>query len=139
VAELAFVPTGGAGLPFQRWLFEVPGGGLPRDRAGHARSRAYAAYLRDTPVEVRRTTITLPDELSDAIERFRRDQPVPAPLSGVVQAATEEYLARRGYGAALGGGPLRITPAARARRLTTPVWTYDHHFDVVRIEVWRED
>ncbi|HZQ97193.1 MAG TPA: hypothetical protein VFC93_00095 [Chloroflexota bacterium] len=38
---------------------------------------------------MRRTTITLPDELSDAIERLRRDQPVPAPLSGVVQAAIE--------------------------------------------------
>src|SRR5581483_3903943 len=74
---------------------------------------------------MRRTTITLPDELSDAIGRFRRDQPVPAPPSGVVQAAIEEYLARRGHGAALGGGGLRITPAARvavratsARRMT---------------------
>ena len=27
--------------------------------------------------------------------------------------------------------------AALSRRLGVPVWTYDHHFDVVRVEVWR--
>jgi predicted nucleic acid-binding protein len=28
--------------------------------------------------------------------------------------------------------------AAVSRRLTMPVWTYDHHFDVIRVEVWRD-
>jgi predicted nucleic acid-binding protein len=23
-------------------------------------------------------------------------------------------------------------------RLSLPIWTYDHHFDVVRVEVWRD-
>jgi predicted nucleic acid-binding protein len=27
--------------------------------------------------------------------------------------------------------------AVVSRRLRMPVWTYDHHFDVVRVEVWR--
>ena len=27
--------------------------------------------------------------------------------------------------------------AALSRRLEVPVWSYDHHFDVVRVEVWR--
>lgn len=27
--------------------------------------------------------------------------------------------------------------ATMSRRLGLPVWTYDHHFDVVRVEVWR--
>ncbi len=28
--------------------------------------------------------------------------------------------------------------AALSRRLGLPVWTYDHHFDVMRVEVWRD-
>ncbi len=28
--------------------------------------------------------------------------------------------------------------ASLSRRLGLPVWTYDHHFDVVRVEVWRD-
>jgi len=28
--------------------------------------------------------------------------------------------------------------AVVGRRLRMPVWTYDHHFDVVRVEVWRD-
>jgi len=27
--------------------------------------------------------------------------------------------------------------ASLSRRLGLPVWTYDHHFDVMRVEVWR--
>jgi predicted nucleic acid-binding protein len=29
------------------------------------------------------------------------------------------------------------TIAALAARLSLPVWTYDHHFDVMRVAVWR--
>jgi predicted nucleic acid-binding protein len=29
------------------------------------------------------------------------------------------------------------TIATLARRLKLPVWTYDHHFDVMRVDVWR--
>lgn len=27
--------------------------------------------------------------------------------------------------------------AALSSRLALPVWTYDHHFDIIRVEVWR--
>lgn len=27
--------------------------------------------------------------------------------------------------------------ACLSERLEAPVWTYDHHFDVMRVEVWR--
>jgi predicted nucleic acid-binding protein len=27
--------------------------------------------------------------------------------------------------------------AALSRRLDLPIWSYDHHFDVMRVEVWR--
>lgn len=27
--------------------------------------------------------------------------------------------------------------AALSRRLRAPVWTYDHHFDLLQVEVWR--
>ncbi len=29
------------------------------------------------------------------------------------------------------------TLAALSRRLDVPVWTYDHHFDLMRVPVWR--
>ncbi len=29
--------------------------------------------------------------------------------------------------------------AVMGKRLAMPVWTYDHHFDVMRVEVWRGD
>jgi predicted nucleic acid-binding protein len=28
--------------------------------------------------------------------------------------------------------------ASLSRRLGLPVWTYDHYFDIVRVEVWRD-
>ena len=29
--------------------------------------------------------------------------------------------------------------AILSERLGAPVWTYDHHFDVMRVEVWRNE
>ena len=46
---------------------------------------------------MRRTTITIPDELERAIEKYRRDLEVPPALAAVVQTALREYLAERGY------------------------------------------
>ena len=37
--------------------------------------------------------------------------------------------------------PITLTDAvvaAMSRRLDLPVWTYDHHFDVMQVEVWRD-
>lgn len=46
---------------------------------------------------MRRATITLPDELEEALEAYRRDQEVPPALTAVAQVAIREYLAGRGY------------------------------------------
>ena len=46
---------------------------------------------------MKRATITIPDELERAIERYRRDLEVPPALAAVVQTALREYLAERGY------------------------------------------
>lgn len=46
---------------------------------------------------MRRATITLPDELEEALEAYRRDQEVPPALTAVARVAIREYLAGRGY------------------------------------------
>ena len=61
--------------------------------------------------EVRRTTISLPDELQDALQRYRADREAEAPLSAVAQAAIREFLAKRGYLQEPGETAFRITPA----------------------------
>jgi len=60
---------------------------------------------------MRRATVTLPDDLAEAVENFVRSQEARAPLTAVVQAALREYLSERGYLRAR--GVLRITPARR--------------------------
>lgn len=46
---------------------------------------------------MKRATITLTDELEEAIAAFQGDQAVPPTLTRVAQVALEEYLAERGY------------------------------------------
>ena len=46
---------------------------------------------------MKRATITLPDDLEQALERFVGEQAVPVQLTSVVQAAVREYLVERGY------------------------------------------
>jgi Arc/MetJ-type ribon-helix-helix transcriptional regulator len=48
-------------------------------------------------VMMKRTSITIPDELEKALEDYRRDLEVPSALAAVVQAALREYLEKRGY------------------------------------------
>ncbi len=60
---------------------------------------------------MKRATVTIPDDLAEAVERFVRAQEAPPPLTAVVQAALRQYLTDRGYLRA--GGPLRINPARR--------------------------
>ncbi len=58
---------------------------------------------------MKRTEITLPDDLEEAPEAFRRDQPEPPSLASAAEDALREYLRHRGY---LGRvRPLHITPA----------------------------
>jgi hypothetical protein len=62
-------------------------------------------------VGVKRAAITLPDELEEAIEAYRRSQDAPLPLTAVTQAALREYLERRGFLSPSPFRPFRITPA----------------------------
>jgi metal-responsive CopG/Arc/MetJ family transcriptional regulator len=58
---------------------------------------------------MKRATITLPDDLEQALGRFVEEQEVPVQLTAVVQAAVREYLGERGY--LERSSPLRIRPA----------------------------
>lgn len=46
---------------------------------------------------MRRASITIPDGLESALERYRRDLDVSPSLASVVQVALERYLEERGY------------------------------------------
>lgn len=46
---------------------------------------------------MRRASITIPDGLESALERYRKDLEVPPSLASVVQVALERYLEERGY------------------------------------------
>ena len=59
---------------------------------------------------MKRATVTIPDDLAEAIESYVRAQEARPPLTAVVQAALRQYLADRGYLRAR--GRLRIKPAA---------------------------
>ncbi len=62
-------------------------------------------------VVMKRATVTIPDDIAKAVDRYVKAQEAPPPLTAVVQAALRHYLGDRGY---LGGGrPLRIRPAER--------------------------
>lgn len=60
---------------------------------------------------MRRATVTIPDDLAEAVDTYVRAQEAPPPLTAVVQAALRHYLTERGYLRA--GAPLRITPARK--------------------------
>ena len=46
---------------------------------------------------MRRASITIPDGLESALEKYRKDLEVPPSLASVVQVALERYLEERGY------------------------------------------
>jgi hypothetical protein len=59
---------------------------------------------------MKRATVTIPDDIAKAVDRYVRAQEAPPALTAVVQAALRQYLGDRGY---LGEArPLRIRPAS---------------------------
>lgn len=60
---------------------------------------------------MKRATITIPDDLAAAVDRYVQAQEVPPALTAVVQTALRVYLTERGYLRA--AGTLHITPARR--------------------------
>lgn len=87
-----------------------------------AGERRFAYWLPDTKndnihhlhqlmneYQMKRATITLPDDLEQAMARYTLDQEVPPSITSLVQAALRKYLAARGYIPPAYG--LTITPA----------------------------
>jgi hypothetical protein len=62
---------------------------------------------------MKRATITLPDELEEALEAYRRSQDLPIPLTALAQAALREYLEKRGFLPPSSGRSFGITPNRR--------------------------
>jgi hypothetical protein len=60
---------------------------------------------------MKRATITLPDDLEQALKRFIDEQDIPVQLTAVVQVAVREHLGERGY--LPSASKLRIRPAER--------------------------
>jgi predicted nucleic acid-binding protein len=60
--------------------------------------------------------------------------------AALVNPTSEDYRKALVIIGALADQPLTLfdaTVAALAARLNLEVWTYDHHFDVMRVSVWR--
>ena len=60
--------------------------------------------------------------------------------AALVNPTLEDYRQAVARIGALAGQPITLfdaTVAALAMRLNLEVWTYDHHFDVMRVAVWR--
>jgi hypothetical protein len=76
---------------------------------------------------MKRATITLPDELEDALEAYRRSQEVPLALTAVTQAALREYLERRGF-LSPAGREFVITPAEKGSGSNDASTGHDRYF-----------
>lgn len=63
---------------------------------------------------MKRATVTLPDDLAQAVDEYVQGQEAPPALTTVVQAALREYLRERGFLRAY--RPLRITAKGNSGR-----------------------
>jgi len=63
---------------------------------------------------MKRATITLPDDLAEAVESYTRAQNIPPALTAVVQTALREYLRERGFLRTY--RPLKLEPLGNSGR-----------------------
>jgi len=63
---------------------------------------------------MKRATMTLPDDLAEAVDNYLRAQETPPALTTVVQTALREYLRERGF--LRMRRPLKITPKGNSGR-----------------------
>jgi hypothetical protein len=73
-----------------------------------------------------RTVVTIADELTEGIERYRRSQDPAPDLTAVVNAAVREYLVERGY--IPSARVLRITLAEKGSGYHDVSVEHDRHF-----------
>ena len=74
---------------------------------------------------MKRATVTIPDDLADAVESYARDQEARPTLTVVVQSALRQFLAQRGYVGTR--RTLRITPAKRGSGLKDVSLEHDRY------------
>jgi hypothetical protein len=74
---------------------------------------------------MKRATMTLPDDLAEAVESYQQAQEAPPSLTTVVQAALRQYLGERGF---LGKRrTLEITPAKKGSGRHDVSQTHDRY------------
>ncbi len=76
-------------------------------------------------VKVRRATVTITDEIQANLDAYIRQQDVSPPLTAIMQAALQEFLARRGF--IPGAKKLRITPAKKGSGAKDVSVDHDRH------------
>lgn len=75
---------------------------------------------------MKRATITLPEDLAEAVDRYVGAQEAPPTLTAVVQSSLREYLRERGFLRKY--RPLKITPAARGSGSHDVSENHDRYF-----------
>jgi hypothetical protein len=65
-------------------------------------------------IVMKRATVTLPDDLAEAVEKFTQAQNVAPALTAVVQAALRQYLRERGFLRTY--RPLKLKPLGNSGR-----------------------
>jgi hypothetical protein len=75
---------------------------------------------------MKRATMTLPDDLAEAMESYQNAQEAPPSLTTVVQAALRQYLAERGF--LRTRRPLQITPALKGSGRSDVSQQHDRYF-----------
>jgi Arc/MetJ-type ribon-helix-helix transcriptional regulator len=84
---------------------------------------------------MKRTTISLPDQLQEELEQYQQDQTVRPPTSALIQTAIREYLERRGYGRPQQRGGFHITPAPEGSGTSDGSSEHDRY--VAEVAEWR--
>ncbi|MGH3148801.1 MAG: hypothetical protein ACRDTR_23725 [Rubrobacter sp.] len=77
---------------------------------------------------MKRATVTLPDELEQALEAYRRAQDVPPALTAITQTALREYLERRGFFSSRPFRPFSITPVEEDSGASDVSTNHDKYF-----------
>jgi hypothetical protein len=75
---------------------------------------------------MKRATMTIPDDLAEAVDKYLRAQETPPALTTVMQAALREYLRERGYLRPY--RPLKITPAPKGSGFSDVSVNHDRYF-----------